>query len=116
MKITDDLTDLAVLEELGARLAHHRIEAALTQAQLAERAGLAKRTVERVEAGQTTELATLIRLLRALRLSAGLDSLIPGSPPSPMALLRSRGRERQRVSRRQAATDAGDRPAWSWAD
>jgi hypothetical protein len=60
-------------------------------------AGVAKRTVERIEAGHSAELATVIRLLRVLKLIEGLDSLVPDQLPSPMALLKSQGRTRRRM-------------------
>ena len=55
MKLTTEMTDAAVLQELGARLHRRRIDANLTQAQLAEEAGVSKRTVERIEAGRSEE-------------------------------------------------------------
>lgn len=48
MKITAHLTDESVLGELGARLASARLRRNLTQAALAEQAGVSKRTVERL--------------------------------------------------------------------
>ncbi|MGH7747937.1 MAG: helix-turn-helix domain-containing protein, partial [Candidatus Dormibacteria bacterium] len=62
MRLTPDLTDAAVLQELGVRLARQRIDAGFTQANLATQAGVSKRTLERVEAGHGAELVTLIRL------------------------------------------------------
>lgn len=115
MDITRDLTDTAVLGEIGVRLARHRVEAGLTQATLAREAGVAKRTVERIEGGHAAELGTLIRILRALGLTAGLQGLVPDPPPSPIALLENRGRPRQRASTRRAATTPGARP-WTWAE
>jgi transcriptional regulator with XRE-family HTH domain len=115
MKISAELTDAAVLNELGARLSRARIDRGLTQAALAEEAGVAKRTVERIEAGKPSEIATLIRVLRVLGLSAGLDQLIPESAPSPMALLKSQGRERHRAPRRRPASATAGEP-WSWAE
>jgi transcriptional regulator with XRE-family HTH domain len=115
MKITSDLTDTAILTELGERLAHARIDRRLTQAALADEAGVAKRTIERIEAGRPAEIGTLIRLLRVLGLSGGLDQLVPEAAPSPMALLKSRGRERRRAPRRRAAAPTAGQP-WSWAE
>lgn len=115
MKITQDLTDTAVLTELGERLARARLDRGLTQATLADEAGVAKRTLERIEAGKPSELGTLIRLLRVLALSAGLDQLLPEAAPSPMALLKSKGRERRRAPRRRAAPPTAAEP-WSWAE
>ncbi|MBK9027394.1 MAG: helix-turn-helix domain-containing protein [Propionivibrio sp.] len=97
MRITGSLTDDAVLTELGARIAGRRIEFQLTQAAVAEQAGIAKRTLERMEAGQTSQLATLIRVLRVLDAASGLDSLIPESGPRPMDLLKRKGKVRQRA-------------------
>ena len=112
MKITGLLTDDAVLAELGARIAGRRVELQLTQAAVAEQAGIAKRTLERMEAGHTPQLATLIRVLRVLDAAAGLDSLIPESGARPMDLLKRKGKVRKRASGRRAAKAAGK--PWRW--
>ena len=111
MKITGLLTDDAVLAELGARIAGRRVELQLTQAAVAEQAGIAKRTLERMEAGQTSQLATLVRVLRVLDAASGLDSLIPESGPRPMDLLKQKGKVRQRASGKRAAKAA---KPWRW--
>lgn len=106
MRIVPELTDAAVSRILGGRVERYRIEAGLTQAELAERAGIGKRTLERVEAGRGAELATLIRVLRALNALEGLDRLLPELPPSPIEQLRLRGKQRRRVSRARRRSDA----------
>jgi transcriptional regulator with XRE-family HTH domain len=120
MKLTRELTDSAVLEELGARLARARIDANLTQAHLAEEAGVGKRTIERLEAGRGTDLRVAVRVLRALGLMESLESLIPAAPQSPLALLRGKGRERKRAGhprRREGGTDdAAPSPPWKWGE
>jgi len=112
MKITGLLTDDAVLAELGARIAGRRIELQLTQAAVAEQAGIAKRTLERMEAGQTSQLTTLLRVLRVLDAASGLDGLMPESAPRPMDLLKRKGKVRQRASGRRAAMATGK--PWRW--
>ena len=97
MKITTELTDMAVLHEIGDRLERRRIDAALTQAQLAEEAGISKRTVERIEAGHSTDFVMLLRVLRVLKLLEALDQSVPDLPQSPLVLLKGRGRARKRV-------------------
>ncbi len=114
MKINDLLTDEAVLAELGTRIAGRRLEMELTQADVAEQAGIAKRTLERIEAGQTSQLTTLIRVLRVLDAASGLDGLIPESGPGPMDLLKRKGKTRQRAPGRRGAKVA-DKP-WRWDD
>jgi transcriptional regulator with XRE-family HTH domain len=120
MKLTPDLSDAAVLQELGIRLERRRLDANLTQAELADQAGISKRTLERIEAGHSTDAIMLIRALRTLQLFAGLESLVPDLPPSPLTLLKQRGRERQRVGRRRQATapPSGRKPPhpWKWGE
>ncbi len=115
MRITDQLADQAVMDELGARLAGARIERNLTQADLAEEAGVSKRTVERLEAGSVaTRLSGLLRVCRALGLQARLEHLVPESTPEPMAQLKRQGRKRQR-----AAGGRGEKAAktnWTWGE
>ena len=112
MIITRLLTDDAVLAELGARIAGRRVELQLTQAAVAEQAGIAKRTLERMEAGQTSQLATLVRVLRVLDAASGLDNLIPESGPRPMDLLKQKGKVRQRASGKRTAKATGK--PWHW--
>jgi transcriptional regulator with XRE-family HTH domain len=120
MRLTPDLTDAAVLHELGSRLERRRIDASLTQADLAEQAGTSKRTIERIEAGHSTDFRLLLRTLRALRLFDELDRLVPDLPQSPMTLLKQKGHERKRVGRPRK--DSKPRPGqpksstWKWAE
>lgn len=112
--LTKTQADAAILAILGRRLERHRIAADLTQAALAERAGVSKRTLERIEAGLGSELASLLRVLRALDLLGGVDALIPDLPASPLEELKRKGRERRRV--RPRASSAAPRRPWEWAE
>jgi transcriptional regulator with XRE-family HTH domain len=116
MHANADLTDAAILAMLGERLARRRIEAGFTQAELADRAGIGKRTLERVEAGRGGELVTLIRVLRALNLAEGFDQLIPEWPPSPIEQLKLRGKQRKRASHpKRGAGERSGKP-WTWGE
>ena len=120
MRITSELTDLAVLHEIGDRLERRRIDAGLTQAQLAEEAGVSKRTVERIEAGHSTDFVMMVRVLRVLQLLEALEQSVPDLPQSPLLLLKGRGRARKRVRHSRRPTDgtAAPRPAlpWKWRE
>jgi transcriptional regulator with XRE-family HTH domain len=107
---------MAVLHEIGDRLERRRIDAGLTQAQLAEEAGISKRTVERIEAACSTDFVMLLRVLRVLKLIETLDQLVPDLPQSPLMLLKGRGRARKRVghSRRPPDGTAASKPAARW--
>jgi transcriptional regulator with XRE-family HTH domain len=115
MEITGLLTDDAVLAELGARIAARRLDLQLTQAAVAEQAGIAKRTLERLEAGHSSQLVTLVRVLRVLDASAGLNSLVAPTGPRPMDLLKRRGKVRKRAAGKRAAhaPQGADKP-WRW--
>lgn len=108
------MTDDAVLEEFGRRLGRRRLDLQLTQAKLAEQAGVSKRTVERMEAGAGAQTLSLIRILRVLDLLKGLDLLIPETGPRPMDLLKLKGKERKRASSSRAADQPDE--VWSWGD
>ncbi len=78
MKISNEATNEAILREVGARLVHVRLGKNLTQAQVAERAGVSKRTVERLETGGAApQLAGFIGICRALGLVERIDLLVP---------------------------------------
>lgn len=114
MDITNLLTDDAILAETGKRIARCRLDHQVTQADLAEQAGVSKRTVERIEAGASAQFSTIIRILRVLDLLQGLDHLIPEPGPRPMDLLKQKGKVRQRASskRRPGRTEK----KWSWGN
>ena len=120
MKIISELTDAAVLHEIGDRLERRRIDAALTQAQLAEEAGISKRTVERIEAGHSTDFVMLLRALRVLKLFEALEQLVPDLPQSPLMLLKTRGRARKRVGHSRQLPDGTTAPKaaapWKWRE
>ena len=123
MKIAKETTDEVILGELGVRLAQVRLGKNLTQAQLAERAGVSKRTVERLESGEVApQLSGFIRICRALDLLERFELLVPEPVASPMAQLKLGGRKRRRASASAApaggigvvAEDAP--PKWQWGD
>ena len=115
MKITKQATDDAILSELGGRLARVRLDRNLTQAELAEQAGISKRTVERLESGSVaTHLPGFIRVCRVLDMVERFDLLVPEPVPSPVDQLKLRGRKRQRASA-GGKTKASSKK-WQWGD
>ena len=87
-----ETTDQQVLAELGDRLARHRLNRNLTQDQLAREAGVSKRTIVRLENGQSSQVTNLIRVLRALGLLGNLDALVPAPSASPIEALKAKAR------------------------
>ncbi|HWS78700.1 MAG TPA: helix-turn-helix domain-containing protein [Thermomonas sp.] len=81
--------------ELGDRLRALRLSQALTQATVADKAGISLRALRELEAGRGSTVLTLVRVLKALGIEQGLQALAPQPTISPMAMLqRPQGRAR----------------------
>ena len=104
----------AVLTQLGHSLAERRIGMGLTQAELARRTGIGKRTVERIETGNSCQTTALIRIFQVLKLQEDLLRIIPQSGPHPMDLLRMKGKERKRASSKTRTMIQAKK--WTWGD
>jgi putative transcriptional regulator len=115
MRITSNISDDAVLREIGERLARTRLERNVTQGALATEAGVSKATIERLEAGEPVKSTNLIRVLRALGLLEGLDRLVPEPLPSPVERLRLQGRRRRRARTPRTGSEPHTE-SWRWAD
>ncbi len=111
MKI-EDQGGTALLEELGLRLAHARLDHNLTQEDLATAAAVSKRTVERLETGRSVQLSNLVRVLGALDLTRNLDQLVPAAGARPIEQLKLQGKARRRASPTKQTPHA----AWTWDD
>ncbi len=105
-------TSGALRAELGTRMARQRLARNVTQAALAEDAGIALRTLRRLEAGEPTSLDSALRVAIALGLAEGLMSSIPAQEIRPIERVQSRGRERRRA---RPKTPASEEP-WAWSD
>lgn len=124
MHLTDAHTDAAVLAELGVRIARHRLERNMTQADLAREAGVGQATVQRLESGRSVQMTSMARILRTLGLLEALDVAIPESVRLPISEL-ERERRKRAVQRRRARRRAPPRheaseeragQAWAWGD
>ncbi len=122
MKTAEYLGEEVILSELGRALAERRIGKRLTQAELAKQAGIGKRTLERIEGGNSCQTSALIRVLRVLDLQDALSQLIPPSGPTPMGLLKLKKKERKRApSQRPPKASQSGGPGnrgkkWTWGD
>ncbi len=107
--------DGEVLAELGRRLARSRLDRNWTQTELAQEAGVSRSTVRRLEAGESTQLTNLVRILRALGLLANLDALVPAPEVRPLQMLEREGRRRQRATGGRRKSTPRD-SSWRWGD
>ena len=107
------MSPAAIVEELGYRLKQARLNADLTQAEVAAGAGLDRRTVLNAEKGKV-QLENLVAILVFLGMADQLNLFLPVQEISPLQLAKLKGRKRQRASRskNRKARIKKDKPAW----
>lgn len=109
------MTDPHLLSLVGERLAGLRLAKNLTQAQLAEQAGIGRASLQRLESGiAATQLSIFLKVCRALGILERLDLLLPEPGPSPMEELKREGQTRQRASGSKSTKK--ENTNWSWGD
>jgi len=99
-----------IVRDLGESLASIRLSQNISQKNLAEKAGINRRTLSRLENGQGATLDTLVRVLRGLSLEDHLAALLPDSGIQPVQRLAVKKQERKRAS----ATVKEQAKPWSW--
>ncbi len=114
MRITNLLTDETILAEIGQRILARRIELNMTQAAVAKKAGMSKRTVERIEGGASGQTLSVIRIFRVLDLMDNLDRMIPEQGPKPMDLLKQKRKIRIRASSK--SQESKPIKSWKWKE
>ncbi len=93
-----NMSPAAMAEELGNRLKQARLNANLTQVEVASRTGLSRRTVLYAEKGRV-QLENFVAMLASLDMADQLNMFLPASGISPLPLVKLKGRERQRASK-----------------
>lgn len=91
MKFDVMMTGDEALREAGKRLAQTRLSRNMTQKELAQRAGVSKRSLERLEAGAGgLRLDVFFAVCGALGLMQGFETLVPEVQLSPQDILAKR--------------------------
>jgi transcriptional regulator with XRE-family HTH domain len=93
----NSLSNTALLQEIGKRLRYYRINSRLTQAELAEQAGVSVFTIVKIERGKAVSIGMLLPVLRVLRLLDNLELLLPETGISPVELLKLKGNKPKRI-------------------
>lgn len=99
----EDKTAGAIAAELGERLKQARLNTDMTQAEVAEQAGVSRKAVLHAEKGKV-QLETLIAIMVALKLTEQLNNFLPVQEISPIQLAKLQGRKRQRASGQRSAS------------
>ncbi|MCI4892216.1 helix-turn-helix domain-containing protein [Vibrio parahaemolyticus] len=104
------VTATALAEEIGDRLKQARLNRDLTQSEVADLAGIARKTVLNAEKGKV-QLDIMIAILMALDLTQQIDLFLPKQEISPLQLAKLQGKKRQRASGQRSNKDE-EIPEW----
>ena len=94
----EHMSPAAIAEELGNRLKKSRLNIDFTQAEVASRAGLNRRTILNAEKGKV-QLENLVAILVSMDMADQLNMFLPVPDISPIQLAKLKGQERQRASK-----------------
>ncbi len=100
----------AISEDLGERLKQARLNEDLTQAKVAELAGVTRKAVLNAEKGKV-QLEVFVAIMQALNLTDQLNMFLPKQDISPIQLSKLQGKKRQRASGQRKNESEGD-PEW----
>jgi len=101
---------VAISEDIGERLKQARLNGDLTQAKVAELAGITRKAVLNAEKGKV-QLEVFIAIMQALNLTEKLDLFLPKQEISPIQLSKLQGKKRQRASGQKKSKDE-ESPEW----
>ena len=93
-----EMTNHQILKEIGKRIKRKRLNKNISQEDLANRAGLSRRTISLVESTGCVGVKVIICILRAFKNLEDLDLLFPEESLSPIELLKLKGSIRRRAS------------------
>lgn len=102
-----------LLMNLGDRISKYRIARGIRQQDLAESAGISRRTLTNLEGGSGATLETMLRILRALDIEERFLDLVPNAEINPLDHMAARRRPRQRVRPSKKSEHA---IGWKWGD
>ena len=107
------MTDGAIVEQIGRFIKRTRLNQNKTQKQLATDSGLNRWTISQIENGASVTLTSLIQLLRALDVLYVLDHFEVNETISPLAYAKLKKEQRERASgHKNKTTNKEDDLGW----
>jgi len=91
------MSNTAIVEQIGSYVKHIRLQKNITQAQLAEMAGLNRWTISQIENGEAVNLSSLIQILRALDVLYVLSQFEVVDEISPLEYAKLKKKQKERA-------------------
>ena len=110
MKITGNENNNSILKELGQRIKDTRIAMSLTQKELALKAGVSSKTIERIEMGENIKVESFFNILRVFNSLSNVDLLV-AQQEIPLEFV-----YRNKPKRKRASTKTEVKTDWVWGD
>lgn len=106
------LSDTAIVAQIGKFIKNVRLKQNITQAQLAEMAGLNRWTISQIENGESVNLASLIQILRALDVLYVLNQFEVVDEISPLEYAKLKKKQKERA--RNKSSKENDQEDLGW--
>ena len=98
------------IKELGQKIKLYRIMKGMSQQELEDKTGVSKRSISRLEQGESVQLENLFKILVALDLGENIDLLVPDQTKRPVFYLEISADKPKRVRRKK------EKKAFKWGD
>ncbi len=98
------MTNNRIELEIGLKIKNHRLKRNLTQLELANKTGMSRVSISKIERGKGTTLTSLIEILRMLHILQNLELLFPKDEVSPIELIKLKKKKRIRASSKKKNT------------
>ena len=106
------MSDGAIVKQIGSYIKHVRLQQRKTQAQLANIAGLNRWTISQIENGDSITLTSLIQILRALDSLYVLKAFEVTDEISPLEYAKLIKHKKERVRNKPTKTPNKDNLGW----
>ena len=101
------------IRDIGQRIKIYRIMREISQQDLADMTGVSKRSISRLEQGETVQVDTLFKVLLALNLGDNIEVLVPDQTIRPSYYLKKSENGPKRVRRR---IEKDEKSTFKWGD
>ena len=98
------------IKELGQKIKTYRIMNEMSQQDLEDKSGVSKRSISRLEQGETVQVDNLFKIIIALGLGDNIELLVPDQTKRPSYYLKTSENKPQRVRKKTQKND------FKWGD
>lgn len=111
--IIKEMSDNRILKELGSQVMQYRLNKNISHEELAKQSGVSYKTITRLESGESVQLLSLMKILRALNLIQNMAMLLPEIQESPIQKVEMRGKTRKKAHSKKKDNTIKN---WIWGE